>query len=334
MSQQIPFIQKKQHVLKAADLSPKGSVDTLCLPIINLINKHADMFTTSSCSGRLSVFVEGEKIKRKPTDSNNDDSVVKLGGKGLGGDWLFITHDVNEVDNWLGKLYESSRSFTPYKPEVNAKNNLSDASSSTCKNHVIIPHSSSDPDSAFPPIETQRLVLYKFEPFILHVKCRNFETASKLYNVAMSCGFRESGIGSNFIVGIRINIKLDLPIGCAFFAGDSEHNNFKETKLQLLLDNSYINSVLNPITKSKFDENLKKINELYHAIEKEMFVDVNNAENAVKETKTERRERKRREGLQRQAQFKQNDDLNKKLFEERKERKKREALMKKNSQSI
>ena len=268
MSKQNPFDQKKKAILAEInslepDLSPKGTIDQLCLPIMHLINSHKDMITTSSCSGRISVFVEGAKLINKKD--------VKSGGKGLGGRWLFVTHEQDEVLNWLNNISETEQiRFQSVDNNTNEFDN------------------------------SVRYILYKYEPFILHVKCRDFQMASKLFNVAMSCGFRESGIGSNNIVAIRINIKLDIPIGFL----DEKDNNM----LTFFVSKQYINNVLNKLTISKFIENKKKMDELYAAIDKEIIskpLDSNfNSQSEIKETKEERRERKRREGLERQRQLK------------------------------
>jgi tRNA wybutosine-synthesizing protein 3 len=61
------------------DKSRKGSVDVRALPIIRAINARSDMFTTSSCSGRISVFAE-------PT------AATRLAGK-KGGEWVYASHD-------------------------------------------------------------------------------------------------------------------------------------------------------------------------------------------------------------------------------------------------
>lgn len=268
MSKQNPFDQKKKAILAEInslepDLSPKGTIDQLCLPIMHLINSHKDMITTSSCSGRISVFVEGAKLINKKD--------VKSGGKGLGGRWLFVTHEQDEVLNWLNNISETEQiRFQSVDDNTNEFDN------------------------------SVRYILYKYEPFILHVKCRDFQMASKLFNVAMSCGFRESGIGSNNIVAIRINIKLDIPIGFL----DEKDNNM----LTFFVSKQYINNVLNKLTISKFIENKKKMDELYATIDKEIIskpLDSKfNSQSEIKETKEERRERKRREGLERQRQLK------------------------------
>lgn len=87
------------------DASPKGSIDVQILPLINRLNQHDRIFTTSSCSGRVSVFFEGlKKIPTTPRYSEQNQQAGKtpvgdavgnagIGGKGEGGKWLFVSHD-------------------------------------------------------------------------------------------------------------------------------------------------------------------------------------------------------------------------------------------------
>ena len=44
--------------LAAGDRSRKGSVDAPIVELVELINAQADVYTTSSCSGRITVFGE------------------------------------------------------------------------------------------------------------------------------------------------------------------------------------------------------------------------------------------------------------------------------------
>jgi hypothetical protein len=59
-------------------------------------------------------------------------------------------------------------------------------------------------------------IMLKCEPFILHVHCKDLETATNLYQLAMSCGYRESGIGignKKIMVAVRTtSFSLELPI--------------------------------------------------------------------------------------------------------------------------
>jgi tRNA wybutosine-synthesizing protein 3 len=104
------------------DLSPKGSVDEGIRDLIHDINALDGLVTTSSCAGRVSVYLEG---RRKREESRRSQPIVSCattemstgdraddapfanvaarpprnrkfassGGKGAGGCWLYVSHD-------------------------------------------------------------------------------------------------------------------------------------------------------------------------------------------------------------------------------------------------
>jgi tRNA(Phe) wybutosine-synthesizing methylase Tyw3 len=98
------FQQKKAKILaelarpaeEYTDLSPKGSVDVEIRELVDDINAREGLVTTSSCAGRISVFLEGRKAVSQP-DENGDGrgrtTVASAGGKGGGGSWLFVSHE-------------------------------------------------------------------------------------------------------------------------------------------------------------------------------------------------------------------------------------------------
>ncbi len=58
------FDQQKTLATSKADLSRKGSVDEEIRGLITALNCHPDLFTLSSCSGRIVLFrAEGSKKK-------------------------------------------------------------------------------------------------------------------------------------------------------------------------------------------------------------------------------------------------------------------------------
>lgn len=91
------------------DASPKGSVDEGIRPLMHDINAASGFVTTSSCAGRVSVFLEGRKassatpnVITDPQDVAPGSSVTTdgpnerlagVGGKGGGGTWLYVSHD-------------------------------------------------------------------------------------------------------------------------------------------------------------------------------------------------------------------------------------------------
>lgn len=261
------FNQKKKSIIdeiettlgNVKDASPKGSIDELCVPIIRLINSHKDLVTTSSCSGRVSVFLEGNKVKKTASDDAETD-VMKIGGKGDGGNWLFVTHHKEELSHWWKDL----------------------------------PFQYNKQPAAELPLST-RYILFKFEPLILHIKCRDFKAASLVYQTAMNCGFRESGIGVNNIVAIRISIKLDIPIG---YLNEQQHGGGYD----LFISEQYL-KLITELSLDRFNENEKKLAQLYSAFDVNVVnkVEPDAQENGrVWESKQERAERKKREGLERQ----------------------------------
>lgn len=59
-------------------------------------------------------------------------------------------------------------------------------------------------------------LVFRFEPLIIAVECQDVEAAQHLVSLAISCGFRESGITSvskRVIVAIRCSIRLEVPLG-------------------------------------------------------------------------------------------------------------------------
>ncbi|KAG4146669.1 hypothetical protein ERO13_D05G173300v2 [Gossypium hirsutum] len=149
-----------------ADKSPKGSLDTPIIPLINALNNHLSYFTTSSCSGRISILSQP-----KPNPSSNNPTKKKA----RGGTWLFITHDTADSDSVISILFSDSTKL----------------------------------------IQDSELV-FRFEPLIIAVECRDLSSAQSLVSLAIACGFRESGITSvskRLIVGIRCSIRLEVPLG-------------------------------------------------------------------------------------------------------------------------
>ncbi len=70
--------QKEKYLKELAsakrDRSKKGDVDTEIVPLLDAINAQDDYYTTSSCAGRIDLFVE------------------PASGKKHEGDWRFVSH--------------------------------------------------------------------------------------------------------------------------------------------------------------------------------------------------------------------------------------------------
>ena len=131
------FITRKDAILASlaapndtyTDLSPKGSVDEAIRPLIDKINRLEGIVTTSSCAGRVSVFLEGSKTASQSnagSSKEGDEEPERRtqnavpGGKGLGGRWLFVSHkpcvfDGNQIQSSLAATFGMS----PYVQENN-----------------------------------------------------------------------------------------------------------------------------------------------------------------------------------------------------------------------
>ena len=145
------FEERKTRALDAMrapqpDKSPKGTLDLPIVPLLDAINRHPSYFTTSSCSGRISIFSHPPK--------------GKIGGKikkskAGGGSWILVSHDLVEPEAVINLLFGGG-----------VANN----------------------DSL-----TEGSLVFRFEPFILAVECKDVVSAQSLLSTAIACGFRESG---------------------------------------------------------------------------------------------------------------------------------------------
>ena len=125
----LPFKLKKDKILLAlaapdndyTDASPKGSVDKGIRDLIDEMNKIDGIVTTSSCAGRMSIFLEGSKYNDGEMKGGQlADQVSQAavpGGKGRGGRWLFVSHDPMDRNDFstieaLGPVFE----FSDQKP--------------------------------------------------------------------------------------------------------------------------------------------------------------------------------------------------------------------------
>ncbi|XP_050367895.1 tRNA wybutosine-synthesizing protein 2/3/4 [Argentina anserina] len=151
---------------EVTDKSPKGTVDTPIIPLLDVINCHRDYFTTSSCSGRISILSQPTRRTTKK--------------KASGGAWLYITHDPADPDAVLDLVFRRR----------------------------------SDQDE--PELHQDDEVVFRFEPLIVAVECRDVAAAQLLVSKAIAAGFRESGITNSnkrVIIAIRCSIRLEVPLG-------------------------------------------------------------------------------------------------------------------------
>lgn len=69
--------------------------------LLAALNARDGLVTTSSCAGRVSVYLEGRK-KGSEEEEDGVRGTAAVGGKG-GGEWLFVSHDpLGEGEGWRG----------------------------------------------------------------------------------------------------------------------------------------------------------------------------------------------------------------------------------------
>ncbi|XP_040843222.1 tRNA wybutosine-synthesizing protein 3 homolog isoform X1 [Ochotona curzoniae] len=103
--------------------------------------------------------------------------------------------------------------------------------------------------------------ILKFEPFVLHVQCRQLQDAQILHSVAIDSGFRNSGITvgkrGKIMLAVRSTHGLEVPLS---------------HKGKLMVTQEYVDFLLN-IANQKMEENKKRIERFYsclqHALERE-----------------------------------------------------------------
>ncbi|RYN30402.1 hypothetical protein AA0121_g3689 [Alternaria tenuissima] len=271
------FEVRKQKILEQLDapdgeyhdLSPKGSIDAPIRDLIGEINKLQGLVTTSSCSGRISVFLEGRKADAEASDSaQGEESRAGPGGKGGGGAWLFISHTpVERVE----ANHDLMSEFGLQKYETEERT----------------------------PSVSCRYIHLKFEPMILHILSASMDHAQKVLIAALTAGFRESGAvslgspntgDSNPMVAVRsAGYSFDSIIGYQ----DDDGSNVA------LVDQQYLRTLIK-IANERFKINFDRISRFRQALLQIYEPKLLNGTKADWEDADVRKRRKREEGLARQ----------------------------------
>ncbi|KAF7550686.1 hypothetical protein G7Z17_g5536 [Cylindrodendrum hubeiense] len=274
------FVDKKKRILDQlavpsadyADASPKGSVDVGIRDLIDEINQAAGFVTTSSCAGRVSVFLEGRRVVDADAE---DDQVAGVGGKGAGGTWLFVSHDpVPEVEgdaDWAGVLG--------------------------------LAESEADVQEVGEVVKERRLIHFKFEAMILHVLTASPEHAQLLLRCGLQAGFRESG-AINLLPNGKDAATPMVAIRSMGLAFESLVGQQVDGRQQRLVPPDYLPTLIR-IANERFAENTKRI-ERFQVAFRDAVISISaprrNPEGNEWEDVAARRERKRAEGLRKKAE--------------------------------
>ncbi|XP_008948402.1 PREDICTED: tRNA wybutosine-synthesizing protein 3 homolog, partial [Merops nubicus] len=98
-------------------------------------------------------------------------------------------------------------------------------------------------------------VVFKFEPFVLHVLCQELQDAQLLHSVAINSGFRNSGItvgkGGKITMAVRSTHCLEVPLS---------------HKGRLMVTEEYIEFLIQ-VANRKMEENTRRIDRFYKGLE-------------------------------------------------------------------
>ncbi|KAM3507251.1 hypothetical protein MY11210_007224 [Beauveria gryllotalpidicola] len=292
-----------------SDASPKGTVDVGIRPLLAEINAAAGFVTTSSCAGRVSVFVEGRKTAAatRATEGDHDavadgggteqsdglgsmqpaaaaQTVAGMGGKGGGGTWLYVSHDPHPLAG-QGVVVDWAK-------ELGITGEREDAS---------LLDTTGGPGRCNPEC---RLIHFKFEPMILHVLTASHAHAQLLLRCALHAGFRESGAvslvsPSNEPATPMVAVR-SMGLGLESLLGYAEEDGRRR---RLTVPPGYLDTLM-AIGAARFAENAKRIERFktaFGAATARMAGPPRNPDGGAWEDAAARRERMRAEGLRQKA---------------------------------
>lgn len=336
------FTARKQKILSElrqpddeyTDKSPKGNVDVGIRGLIDEINRIEGYVTTSSCAGRVAVFVQGGDdgdTSGVGEASAKDESVLGLeaeagldeyipsekrtaisstrtspGGKG-GGHWLYVSHDPVPIPSSQHAEY-NGQANGDMSQDSNYFTKLFQLSSSPAAEPQETPSQSYGREQATTKI--LRLVHLSFSPLILHIHCASLAHARPLLSAAINAGFRESGVQSLRVLadpgsGVMVAIRT---AGLAFetvVARVVEGTEGEGQEVRRIVSEDYL-AMCATVVNERFRWNDARRERLRAEIPR--FITKNHHGAREWENEDERRLRKRRDGLLRQEQQQKNQE--------------------------
>ncbi len=198
------FTQRKQSILSRMDKSSMKRWDKKIIPLCNKINKSKNYCTTSSCSGRVVLMIDQEK--------KSPNLFLALSHDLISFKWIKENIDkiMNQANNLESNISRSSSSEIYANKASNFKVEKS-ISMITGFNRGKSWHKPDLKQRKNFPME----IKFKCEPIILHVICRDLNSAVSLLEKAKKSGLKHSGIhsiGKKIILEINGSDKLEFPI--------------------------------------------------------------------------------------------------------------------------
>jgi len=177
------FQRQKKDTLLKSDKSFKGCWDKKIAGLCDKINSLENYYTTSSCSGRILIMRDEEKK-----------------GKGL---FLKVWHDLISLNQLKREL---SRLLTRIDiKSVNKKTSLK----------VDEQFVNSSKKLRANVNERGNLIKFKQEPCILHIACKDLDSAEKFLKKGHLAGWKKLGIittRKRFVIELNSTEKLEFPL--------------------------------------------------------------------------------------------------------------------------
>lgn len=323
------FTLRKQKLLaqlsvpddQYTDASPKGSVDAGIRHLIDQVNGHAGLVTTSSCAGRVSVYLEGRRKASghpaggpiKPGSAENGEGTLverdagrrtreagasvasSAGGKG-GGQWLFVSHDPVEVPDGGEGWYETLFGLESAEDGKTGAQGVGSVASSRLIHFKFEPMVCCLP----PTIGLFELIMSRQ---ILHILTASLEHAQLVIQAGMEAGFRETGAVS--LVKRRSDEEAMPMVAVRSMGLSFESLVGTETDgvRRAIVPSEYL-KMLVQIANERFIENQKRIARFSAALDA-AFAPPEGKEGW--EDAQARRERKRQEGLRRREELRRQE---------------------------
>lgn len=306
-------------------------MDVQISQLIAQINGMEGLVTTSSCAGRVAVFVEGQKGMLKGQGGGEDEGEMEVDGIGIGigmgkegvlveekggrgagkgpggkggGYWTFVSHEripVAKVEEGDGEREDGRRVFAEVLGLRRTKRGQEQKMRS---NRVGYGYGDGDGDVKSPG--GLRLARLSFSPLILHILCATLPHTRPVLVAAMNAGFRESGVQSLRILddpeaGVMVGVRTN---GLAFetVVGYVEEEDGEEV-VRCCVSEEYLQMCVG-IVNERFGWNEERrerfMRELERAVQGEKKEGWEDAET--------RRVRKREEGLRKQMIVKRRKD--------------------------
>lgn len=219
-------LKASSYYHSSQDASKKGSIDEQVLSILDILNSHKDYLSTSSCSGRIVLWMDN-------IVNEQDSSLSHAGCGNIGGKWLFVTHQIEkDLFHLLKSHVEKGFNILSYGANIDSN------------------------------MATQTALIYlKVEPLILHIESGSAKSGQMLIQVALKSGYRNSGMTlteKRCIVAVRSTLKLDVPIAKVLKIGN-------DVFVHWIVPDDYL-LMLVDIANEKMDINMQQRYRLYQEI--------------------------------------------------------------------